>query len=81
MTLMKYSLKDKNSFKAVECCSASVPTSFEDRLYMLAVYDMLAFLYNDLINQVEVFKTLELEQLGDIEIAEEVKNDLSRVVR
>lgn len=38
ITLMKYSLKDKNSFKAVECCSVSLPASFEDRLYMLAVY-------------------------------------------
>lgn len=45
MILMKYSLKDKNSYKAVECCSALIPVSFQDRMYMLPVYDMFAFIY------------------------------------
>lgn len=45
MTLMKYSFKDKKLFKAVECCSALVPTSFEDILYMLSVYGLLTFLH------------------------------------
>lgn len=45
MTLIKYSLKDKDTFKAIECSSALIPCSFEERIYLTSVYDIFAYLY------------------------------------
>lgn len=41
VALIKYSLKDKQTFKAVECCSSLVPTSNEEKIHLMSVYDML----------------------------------------
>ncbi|EPB86682.1 hypothetical protein HMPREF1544_06562 [Mucor circinelloides 1006PhL] len=38
MTLVKYSLKDKNAYKAVECCSALVPGGDKPTLRNLASF-------------------------------------------
>ncbi|KAG2202150.1 hypothetical protein INT47_008122 [Mucor saturninus] len=70
MTLFKYSLKDE-TFKAIECSSALIPCSFEERIYLTSVYDLFAYLYKDLSNQVKIFEKLEAEQLGLTEVADE----------
>ncbi|KAI7904105.1 uncharacterized protein BX663DRAFT_506428 [Cokeromyces recurvatus] len=71
MTLIKYSLKDKDTFKAIECSSALIPCSFEERIHLMSVFDIFAYLYNDLSNQLRIFEKLEAEQLGLTEVADE----------
>ncbi|OBZ81957.1 hypothetical protein A0J61_09995 [Choanephora cucurbitarum] len=64
LTLLKYSVKNKSTYKVVECSSALLPTTFEEKNYLIAVYDIFAFIYNELNEQHEVMQQLESEQLG-----------------
>lgn len=45
MTLIRYSLKNAKSWKAVECGSATLPLVFKERKQLIQVYDIFALLY------------------------------------
>ncbi|KAG1448648.1 hypothetical protein G6F56_008883 [Rhizopus delemar] len=70
-------IKNKSTYKVVECSSALLPTTFEEKKYLIAVYDIFAFIYNELNKQCEVMQQLESEQLGlvDVEDADMVSCD------
>ncbi|KAG1019349.1 hypothetical protein G6F26_010194 [Rhizopus arrhizus] len=64
MTLIRYSLKNTKSWKAVDCGSAILPLVFKERKRLIQVYDIFALLYADLQEQRIIFQILEDEQLG-----------------
>ncbi|KAI8969909.1 hypothetical protein BDF20DRAFT_888378 [Mycotypha africana] len=70
ITLVRYSLKNEKSWKAVECGSVTLPLVYKDRKQLIQVYDLFALLYADLEEQRTVFRTLEDEQLGLLKVEE-----------
>lgn len=71
MTLIKYSVKSPTTWKVIECRSVSLPLRFSDVHQYIKVFELFAFLLNDIGKQKKIFKQLELEDLGIISIPEE----------
>ncbi|KAI8363816.1 hypothetical protein EDC96DRAFT_511837 [Choanephora cucurbitarum] len=71
LTLLRYSVKSKSTYKVVECSSALLPTTFEEKNYLIAIYDIFTFIYNELNKQQKVMEQLELEQLGLVFVEDE----------
>ncbi|KAI7890339.1 uncharacterized protein EV154DRAFT_590492 [Mucor mucedo] len=70
LTLVKYSIKPQATWKVVECRSASIPTCFLGILSYIRLFELFAFLYDDINNQKEIFKQLEREHLGIVKVHE-----------
>ncbi|KAI8076949.1 hypothetical protein BDF21DRAFT_341855 [Thamnidium elegans] len=64
MSLVRYSLKDRSRWKAIECGSAEVPLTFADNKKFLKVLDLFAFVYGDIQSQQDIFDKIEEEHLG-----------------
>ncbi|CAO3668532.1 unnamed protein product [Rhizopus stolonifer] len=70
MTLIKYSIQSPSTWKVVECRSASVPLCFSDIIQYIKLFELFAFLLDDISKQKEVFKHLEREHLGIVAVDE-----------
>ncbi|KAL7324342.1 hypothetical protein PS15p_209551 [Mucor circinelloides] len=64
VTLIKYSVKSPRAWKVVECRSASVPLIIENSLDYIKVFELFAFILEDIRNQQTVLKQLKLEALN-----------------
>ncbi|KAI8063094.1 hypothetical protein BDF21DRAFT_369139 [Thamnidium elegans] len=64
MTLVAYSVSTPEKWQAVECRSASVPLTWDDREDFIKVFELFTFLLEELKNQKENFKALKQEHLG-----------------
>ncbi|OBZ89730.1 hypothetical protein A0J61_02221 [Choanephora cucurbitarum] len=64
ITLIKYAVKSRTTWKVVECRSASVPLTIESSLYYVKVFELFAFMLNNIQKQQSVFNQLKLENLG-----------------
>lgn len=70
MTLIKYSIQSPSKWKVVECRSASAPLCFSDIMLYVKLFELFAFLHDDISKQKEVFKQLERENLGIVPVDE-----------
>ncbi|CAO3653436.1 unnamed protein product [Mucor hiemalis] len=70
ITLIKYAVKSRSTWKVVECRSASVPLNIENSLDYMRVFELLAFMLGDIQKQQYVFKQLKLENLGLVPVPE-----------
>ncbi|KAI9486311.1 MAG: hypothetical protein EXX96DRAFT_39065 [Benjaminiella poitrasii] len=68
ITLLKYSIKSPTTWKVVECRSASVPLHFSDALEYIKVFELFAFLQNDICEQEKVLRQLKLENLNIVHV-------------
>ncbi|KAI8087785.1 uncharacterized protein B0P05DRAFT_465198 [Gilbertella persicaria] len=70
VTLIKYAVKSRSTWKVVECRSASVPLNIENSLDYMRVFELFAFMLDDIQKQQFVFKQLKLENLGLVSVPE-----------
>ncbi|KAL9538348.1 hypothetical protein PS6_011580 [Mucor atramentarius] len=70
ITLIKYAVKSRSTWKVVECRSASVPLNIENILDYMRVFELFAFMLGDIQKQQSVFKQLKLENLGLVPVPE-----------
>lgn len=70
ITLTKYAVKSRSTWKVVECRSASVPLNIENSLDYMRVFELFAFMLGDIQKQQSVFKQLKLENLGLVPVPE-----------
>ncbi|CEP16020.1 hypothetical protein [Parasitella parasitica] len=73
MSLVQYSLKNRTTWKAVECGSAEIPLVHSDKRKMLKVLDLFAYVYHEIRLQKGYFDELESEHLG---LKEQLKEDM-----
>lgn len=59
------------TWKVLECRSVSLPLGFSDVHQYIKVFELFAFLLNDIEKRKIIFKQLELEDPGIISIPEE----------
>jgi hypothetical protein len=64
LTLSKMSLKDESQWKFVELRSAIVPTKWGDRFEWVTMFELLASLYLELIEQEQVIMDIKKENSG-----------------
>ncbi|KAI8884106.1 hypothetical protein K501DRAFT_183042 [Backusella circina FSU 941] len=70
ITLIKYAVKSRSTWKVLECRSASVPLNIENSLHYMRVFELFTFMLGDIQKQQYVFKQLELENLGLVPVPE-----------
>lgn len=86
ITLTKYAVKSRSTWKVLECRSAPVPLNIENSLDYMGIFELFAFMFvsieagvytalsNSLIGryskQQSVFKQLKLENLGLVPVHE-----------
>ncbi|KAI8640268.1 hypothetical protein BD408DRAFT_348385 [Parasitella parasitica] len=70
ITLIKYAVKSRSTWKVVECRSASVPLCIENGLHYMRVFELFAFMLGNIQKQQSVFKQLKLENLGLMPVPE-----------
>ncbi|KAG1463869.1 hypothetical protein G6F56_005198 [Rhizopus delemar] len=73
ISLVRYSLKNRTTWKAVECGSAEIPLVHSDKRKMLKVLDLFAYVYHEIQLQKEYFDELESEHF---ELKELLKEDM-----
>ncbi|KAI9031879.1 hypothetical protein CLU79DRAFT_694050 [Phycomyces nitens] len=71
MTLVRYRIKSASQWQVVECRSASIPLSFSGIVHYTKVFELFAFLLNDINEQDKVFRQLDMESLGLIQVPQE----------
>ncbi|KAI9273544.1 hypothetical protein EDC94DRAFT_554364 [Helicostylum pulchrum] len=71
VTLVQSSLSNNATWQVVECRGASILTDFEDIELYVKVYELFAFLYNDMIEQKSAYKKLRNESLGLVPLQKE----------
>lgn len=64
ISLIQYSLKNRTTWKAVECGSAEIPLVRSDKRKMLKIMGLFAYIYHEIELQKEYFDELESEHLG-----------------
>ncbi|KAI9343814.1 hypothetical protein BD770DRAFT_371297 [Pilaira anomala] len=64
LSLVQYSLKNRATWKAMECGSAEIPLVHSDKRKMLKVLNLFAYVYHEIQLQKEYFDELESEHLG-----------------
>ncbi|KAL9545861.1 hypothetical protein MBANPS3_006945 [Mucor bainieri] len=70
MTLIQYAVMDPQKWQAVECRSAVVPLLWSNRDNYVKVFELFAFLWEQLKKQNEVLQLLKKERLGLVEVTE-----------
>ncbi|KAI9279073.1 hypothetical protein BY458DRAFT_432238 [Sporodiniella umbellata] len=70
VTLIKYAVKSRSTWKVVECRSASVPLNIENSLDYMRVFELFAFMLDDIQKQQSIYKQLRLENLGLVPVPE-----------
>ncbi|KAI7875060.1 uncharacterized protein EV154DRAFT_430191, partial [Mucor mucedo] len=68
ITLIKYAVKSRSTWKVVDCRSASVPLNIENSLDYMRVFELFAFM---LVKQQSVSKQLKQENLGLAPVSED----------
>ncbi|KAI8364530.1 hypothetical protein EDC96DRAFT_544845 [Choanephora cucurbitarum] len=68
ITLIKYAIKSRTTWKVVECRSATVPLTVENSLEYMRVFELFAFLMSNIKEQQSIFKQLKLENLSLISV-------------
>ncbi|KAL9540791.1 hypothetical protein MBANPS3_009486 [Mucor bainieri] len=71
ITLIKYAVKSRSTWKVIECRSASVPLKIHDSLEYIKVFELFAFMLADIQEQQVVFKQLKMENLGLVPVRDE----------
>ncbi|KAI8878000.1 hypothetical protein K501DRAFT_196887, partial [Backusella circina FSU 941] len=71
ITAIQYSWKNQQTWSALECASTLLPVTFEERKSLIQVYDLLSFIYVNLLEQKDVLSMLYDEHLGIVKVAEE----------
>lgn len=73
MTLICYQLHSGNKWQAYECCSCTMPLLNNQKSLLIPVFEMFAYLFEEIATQKPLYETLRQESLGLLNVEDQDK--------
>lgn len=68
MTLISTNIKSPTKWEVIECRSCELPTKYDERFFLMNVFEFFAFLFEEINDQIVNYEKLQKEHLGVTQI-------------